>query len=334
MEAKDFENEFKLTMDVREVCEYAKNKYPAFNNYGDELKKSVYCLLEGDFYKKDDILRGDVDSYFLSTLRVLRSKRDSVGKTEESCLPIKTQKKSIDSAKVREAIKRAIAVASALIILYVALKKPVGKIKEISDAGDRISFDISYLTTQLGSEDRENNRNIVQQNTYRIPYSHDKNGFSNIAYHNDSIACDILKIALRDPSLFDVTIYKTYCQMQNAESNMNQVFNYMRLCLEDYDFFKSCHYGEVPKELEDGYKLNKNVIYNQIQGNIYDFFVKDGDERIKAIAQESHTSGLSNESKKEWEKFMSQYRKELRSEAVENADAFDVLVEQDKMGGR
>ena len=80
--------------------------------------------------------------------------------------------------------------------------------------------EVDHAIGAIVSEHENDPRNIVTQNEYTVGF--DKDGFPIVAYDNEGIAKDILKICSKDPQLFDLCVYNAYENMNhNRLENMD-----------------------------------------------------------------------------------------------------------------
>lgn len=241
-------------------------------------------------YKKEQILNGEADE-------IIEFELDSkINKSKEIInIPLKTTK----TRNTKKVVVGAIASLLAVTTIYsFGIKPAYNEMKE----NDEIKKSIGMMAAEVGSEDYENKRNIVSQNTYKVGL--DDRHYPIVAYHNDGIAKDIIQVCTKEPELFELCMYNVYFDMNyNRLKNMDEVVRYLKNYTE-----KDESLAFIQNKLSNCNVFLDYLITNGFANpNAKDYYQLL--ESIKEYKNLSSFSALSEESQKRIEDLIDEYEK-------------------------
>lgn len=207
--------------DLVQIAEYIMSEFPNVFEFA-EAKKLAENLI-GKEYTKEDILNGFANRYISKIIMLKRITESNVQKENEpkSKIEFRIIKKSIDKKFVAAALLATLVISSVAYIGH-------GFDKENEDVV--ISEYLGMLASPIGSDDYIHKRNIVNQNSYGLGYGDSRV----VAYDNYKIAQDIIDVCVKDPSLMDLCIYRTYFDMKyNRLENMDEVLRCLKMFTKD-----------------------------------------------------------------------------------------------------
>lgn len=194
-----------------------------------EAKKIGEFLALQKGFSKDDVLNGLADRSIKKIINYNKMKENSIEKNYElkENIPLKTKKVIINK-------KFVIGVAASFLtisLLYnFALEPAYNDFKE----DKKIRQSIGMMVADVNSDDYKYGRGIVAQNTYHAGFN--EKGYPNVAYHNDKIAEDIIKVSLEDADIFDLCMYNVYTDISyNKLKNMDEVIRWLNVYTKDND---------------------------------------------------------------------------------------------------
>lgn len=173
----------------------------------------------------DKILKGEADFEIFRQFNIIKAELMSVEQEKKKTTQeLRTKKKQSERNKKIAKIVAAIAVAGTMVVTAVSLSDLVTEIKEDKAVDNAIGIVVS--------EHENDPRNIISQNTYTVGF--DNRGFPIIAYDNEGIAKDILKVCSKNSQLFDICVYNAYDNMNyNRLENMDDVIKYLKIYTKD-----------------------------------------------------------------------------------------------------
>lgn len=212
--------------DYLRIGEYIIYKFNV-NITPQESKKLGEFLMWQMGYSKKEVLSGLADDAIRKLVSQQKTKENSIRKENETVKnpPLKTKKVKINKKKVVGVLASFMAVAA----IYSFAIKPT---YTTTMKNMEVSKTLGMMASEIGSDDYKYGRNIVSQNTYHA--SRDDSGYPVIAYHNDGIAKDIIKVCTKDASLFDLCMYNVYYNMDyNKLKNMDEVVKWLNIYSKD-----------------------------------------------------------------------------------------------------
>ncbi len=198
--------------DFVKIAEYILEYLPDVFDFLEAKKVAKYLVNEFDYTKADILLgKANDDSVRFARIKLMRNNSVQKDNNKKERVPLKTKKKKIS--------KQVIAISLALVfglsgIMYIS--------HGIED--EKEDYEISSMIGMLVQGENEKG-NIVNQNTYGIYQGAERS----IAYNVDGIANDIIKICTQNPELLDLTLYRTYFDMNyNLLNNMDDVIRWLK----------------------------------------------------------------------------------------------------------
>ncbi len=185
-----------------------------------EAKEVATYLVKNLGYTKEEILNGKANKYIVAMARYKMVSAKSVEKEpnskEKAKVPLKTKKKKISKKVIATALASLIGVS----FVIGGIKYGVDSISEYKE-----DTEIANMIGMLAQDEGEAG-NIISQNTYGF-YSGSKR---TTAYKVDKIAEDIIDICIQNPDLLDITLYRTYFDMNyNRLDNMDDVIRWLKI---------------------------------------------------------------------------------------------------------
>lgn len=249
--------------------------------------------------KKEDILKGKASLEVYKQLSILKAELMSVEqekkKTEQD---LKTKKKQQDRNRKIQKILAAIAVAGSIAITGALVSDLAVEVKEDREVDQAIGAIVSELDNDK--------RDIVVQNEYIVGF--DAEGFPIVAYNNEGIAKDIIKLCTSNPELFDICIYNAYDNMNhNRLENMDDVIKYLKIYTKDVAGLESI-YAKV-----DNCAVFLDYIVNRgfLNPNAKEYYVTLNDIEIyKGLKSDNSVAynGLPEESRERIDGLIKNYR--------------------------
>lgn len=248
---------------------------------------------------REDILKGKASLEVYKQLSILKAELMTVEqekkKTEQD---LRTRKKQQDRNRKIQKILAAIAVAGSIAITGALISDLAVEVKEDKEIDQAIGAVVS--------EHDNDKRNIVVQNEYIVGF--DKEGFPIVAYNNEGIAKDIIKLCNSNPELFDLCVYNAYDNMShNRLENMDDIIKYLKLYTKDVAGLESI-YSKV-----DNCSVFLDYIVNRgfLNPNSENYYVTLNDIEIyKGLKSDSGVAynELPEESKERIDGLMKNYR--------------------------
>lgn len=277
-------------------------------------KKMAENLVKNEGFSKEEIFQGLADESIANRLNFRKKYTKSVRQKDEVVTEIllKTIKEKINAKFVAGAL----ATIMLLSATYGFVIKP--SVEEFKENRE-ITQSIGMLVAEPGSDAYEHKQSIVSQNTYQVPGQFNEQGHPVIAYYNDKIAEDIIKVCTKDPELFDLCMYNVYFDMSyNRLSNMDSVVRYLQIysaseeslsfiqnkldnCSVFLDYLISRGFADPNNE--DYYELLEDINkYEVLKGNSdvpFNALPKESQERIERLIEEfkSNKNNLYSEYK-------------------------------------
>lgn len=152
-----------------------------------EIYKLI-CILQASFLSKKDVI----------------NEREIETKNRE--IELRTKKKQKEKRERIKKVLTAIGLSGVVVIgglTATALYQNYKDDKEITSA-------IGYIV----SEEENDKRNIVEQNTYRKGF--DEKGKAIYDYNAEGIALDVISMCKKNPDFFDITLYNVYMNLDNT----------------------------------------------------------------------------------------------------------------------
>lgn len=226
---KDTEAMFRMVNENADYHKIAEYIIMRFNIDLDmqQAKKMAEHLVKDEGFSKEEVFQGLADQSIANRLNFRKSQTKSVHQKDETVTEIllKTIKEKINAKFVAGAL----ATIMLLSATYGFVIKPA---YEEMQENSEIRQSIGMLAAEPGSEAYKH-KSIVSQNTYQVPGQFDAQGHPIVAYYNDKIAEDILKVCTQDPELFDLCMYNVYFDMShNRLNNMDTVVRYLQMYSE------------------------------------------------------------------------------------------------------
>ena len=252
MNTKDVIDLVNENAEMHRIAEYIISKCDGISledakEYATYLKKNLNLT-------KSEILSGKADRTIFNWVRGKMMVKNSTFQNDEKTkgVQLKTKKEEITLANYKKRIM--VFVAGTVVVIYGMVNLVSGVVTNIKDSYEAyqlessISESIGMLASQVGNDAYEDKLNIVDQNTYIVPGSYNPDGSPVVAYRNEDIALDILKICSHNSELFNVCMQNTYFNMKdNRLGNIDEVLRRLKNYTEDnqelghiYDQIKDC----------------------------------------------------------------------------------------------
>lgn len=323
--------------DMYRIAEYIISKYDGIDiNDAREFAKYLTRTLE---FTKSEIITGKADKTIFNWVKGKTLVKNSVLQKGEKRTEtqLKTKKENIQPTNFKKRI--VLFLATTAVIVYILVNIVTGVVTYVTDVSENykletsVSQSIGMLASQVGNDAYEYKMNIVAQNTYHVPGQFDASGNPVIAYYNDKIAEDIIKVCSYDSSLFEICMQNTYFNMeQNRLRNMDKVLEWLQINTKDeeslsyiYDQIRDC---DVFLEylLGQGFISPNDEDYHLILEDIEQYKALCGDVR-------SPFSALPKESQKRLQKLIDEYKKNTEITYPEFVGKLEQLVEDGRKGG-
>jgi len=216
----DLKNKGKYQLNLNSVEKTDMEKYLIANKKYEAKRLMLSTKMEAD-----KILKGEADFEIFRQFNIIKAELMSVEQEKKkTAQELKTKKKQSDRNKKIAKIVAALAMAGTIAVSAVTIDEAIEK--------NKINQEVDHAIGAIVSEHENDPRNIVTQNEYTVGF--DKNGFPIVAYDNEGIAKDILKICSKDPQLFDLCVYNAYENMNhNRLENMDDVINFLKIYTKD-----------------------------------------------------------------------------------------------------
>lgn len=280
-----------------------------------EMKEIVKKLVEEYKYSEEEILNGKVNK----TIKLLLVKErmahyaENMSEEQLNALINNTKKRSIEKApktplktKKRKNLTKPFAFALAGVLIISGSIHIKNTIQDAMLEND-VSDNLGMLASNIGEEDYEHKRSILQQNKYMAGL--DAEGFPIVAYDFHNIANDIIKICEQDPSLFDITLCDIYFDMQNRLENIDDLLRELKNQLSNNDNLQNVYTRIKDVDVFLEYLLNLGLISSQ--DDLYNELLSDIGEYKLARGEGNVTYNLlSTESQKRIDKLIDLYREQ------------------------
>lgn len=220
------------------IAEYIVSKYAGIDV--NDAREFVKYLTDTLGYTKSDIISGKADKTIFNWVKSVMLAKNSVlqvgEKKEETQL--KTKKENISPSNFKKRIL--IFVTVAIMGIFLVVNLVTGTVNVVKDSIEQhrletsVSQSIGMLASAPGNDAYEYKMNIVSQNSYHVPGQFESDGSPVVAYRNEDIAADIIKVCSYDPALFDICLQNAYFNMdKNRLGNMDEVIKWLRIYSED-----------------------------------------------------------------------------------------------------
>lgn len=290
----DVKNKGKYQLKLNDIEKRNMERY-LIEHKKTEAKK----LMANSKLEKTKILNGEADFEIFKQFNIIKAELMSVKQSKEierQELKTKTKKEERNTrvAKVAAVVLLAGTMVASGILGYAGIKKVTKEI-EVDNA-------IGHYVSEYPNDPR----NIVAQNYYTVGF--DDTGVPIIAYDNEGIAKDILKVCSHDLNLFDLCVYNAYDNMNfNRLENMDEVIKFLKIHSKDVAGLETI-YNRV-----DNCSVFLDYIVNRgfLNPNDKDYYETLEDIAIyKELAKTSENAyyGLSDDAQERIEDLMQNYR--------------------------
>ena len=322
---KEIFDKINLQSDCRKIAEeYICKYYGDLYTLDEAMKIAKYLMLElpknPNASTKDFILNGYYDDIIINRGKMIVARSKSIKNDTEDIIEIKlkTKKELISKDKLKRLIAGLVATVSIASVFALRFNNNYEELKEAT----------TIKLGQLASDDYVNKTTILAQNS--MP-TYDALG--NYISLSEGVASDILNVCIKDPTLFDVTIYDTYYSISsNRLDNFNNIWYTLKTYMANDEAFSPL-YAKIANQSFLGYVLEMltkrgDVIHYMPEyqkcANIVDEYAKVGS--YDALSKESHVV---------LREMMDKYE-ELGKELYKtNKKTINNLVEEEKeLGGR
>ncbi len=227
-----------LNSDIRQIAEYILTKYKDITS-DVAIEVAKYLILEKKYFK-EDILQGKADDDLAKRLHTKIIELNSVRKEEEKDLeiPLKTFKRKTKKEEIKRLAILIAGLAATVMILGV-------KYNEYNDERikEETTINLGLLASEVGSDDYLNKRNIVIQSAIN-PQDREGNTIPRFV----ALADDIISICIKDPSLFDITVYDTYYHInQDRLDNFNTTWDTLKNYFTNDEAFNVIYSNKINK---------------------------------------------------------------------------------------
>lgn len=226
-------NLFEKISDPKYKGEYKLNLHPIEKHNIEKimLKDESLIKMVKDFLSRTGIepsmiYNGYEDFNIYRYFCILRAENMSHKQNKEiQKRDLKVKKKQKERNQKVAKIVGAIGLAGIIVAGGFAFKE----LNEISDTKKDFDSSFGVIASEFNERDENANdrRNIIVQNKYSVGYN--ESGHPIIAYDNEGIAKDIIKICSHDARLFDACIYNIYSNMEYERiNNMEKVWEILQ----------------------------------------------------------------------------------------------------------
>lgn len=312
--------------DYRKIAEYILEKFGKKFSYEEARKIAKYLILEKKF-TKEEILQGNADEYLKKRAHIKLIMFKSVRQKDEQIveIPLRTNKHFIKKEEILRLIILIAGLASTVMILGV-------KSNDYKNAKMReeTSINIGLLASEVGSDSYNKERNIVIQSALE---NKDPETGMRIS-PSESLANNIIDVCIKDPSLFDVTIYDAYYNIDyNRVDRLSNTWGYLQNYMAKDEAFT---------------EIRNNKLRNTFLHYILDMLVANGKINVKSKDCQNYLDAineyqkvlkyedLSKENKVVLKEMMDKYHDLGNNLYKKNSDTIESLVEEQaqEFGGR
>ena len=322
------------------IAEYIVSKHDGI--FIDDAREYAKYLVKTAGFTKNEILSGKADKSISNWVRGMMLAKNSVFQQDETPqeTPLKTKKEKISPTNYKKRV--IIFVAGVAVVIYIVVNLvgfAVTNIIGIKDNIEQIKLEtsvsqsIGMLASASGNDAYEHKMNIISQNAYPVPGSFNSDGSPVIAYRNEDIAADIIKVCSHNPDLFDLCVQDAYFNMsKNRLGNMDDVLRWLQIYSEDkedlqyiYEQVKDCDIF-IEYLVKEGFISPNNEDYPLLEAAIKEY---------KTLREyNSPFSALSKEHQKVIENLIDEYEENKSISYPKFAGILKELVELDRKGGR
>ena len=319
------------------IAEYIVSKHDGI--FIDDAKEFAKYLVKTEGFTKSKILSGKEDKSISNWVRGVMITKNSLLQKDEAPVetPLKTKKENISPTNFKKRIM--LFVSGAIIVVYIVVNLITGAVNIIKESVEQsrvetsVSQSIGMLASAPGNDAYEYKMNIVSQNTYAVPGSFDSDCLPVVAYCNEDIAADIIKVCSHNPDLFDLCVQNAYFNMsKNRLGNMDDVLRWLQIYSKDkedlqyiYEQVKDCDIF-VEYLVREGFISPNNEDYPLLEAAIKEY---------KTLRKyNSPFMYLPEEHKKVIENLINEYEENKNISYPKYAEILKELVELDRKGGR
>lgn len=322
------------------IAEYIVSKHDGI--FIDDAREYAKYLVKTAGFTKNEILSGKADKSISNWVRGMMLAKNSVFQQDETPqeTPLKTKKEKISPPNYKKRV--IIFVAGVAVVTYIVVNLVGFAVTNIIGVKDNIeqikletsvSQSIGMLASAPGNDAYEHKMNIISQNAYPVPGSFNSDGSQVIAYRNDDIAADIIKVCSHNPDLFDLCVQDAYFNMSdNRLVNMDEVLRWLKSYSEDkedlayiHDQVKDCDIF-IEYLVREGFISPNDESYPLLEQAIHEY---------KSLREyNSPFMSLSKEHKKVVQQLIAEYEENKNISYPKYAEILKELVELDRKGGR
>lgn len=319
------------------IAEYIVSKHDGI--FIDDAREYAKYLVKTEGFTKSEILSGKADKSISNWVRGVMITKNSLLQKDEVPVetPLKTKKENISPTNFKKRIM--LFVAGAIIVVFIVVNLITGAVSIIKESVEQsrvetsVSQSIGMLASAPGNDAYEHKMNIVAQNTYIVPGSFNSDGSPVVAYRNEDIAADIIKVCSHNPDLFDLCVQDAYFNMSdNRLGNMDEVLRWLKLYSEDkedlayiHDQVKDCDIF-IEYLVREGFISPNDESYPLLEQAIHEY---------KSLREyNSPFMSLSKEHKKVVQQLIAEYEENKNISYPKYAEILKELVELDRKGGR
>lgn len=319
------------------IADYIVSKHDGI--FIDDAREYAKYLVKTAGFTKNEILSGKADKSISNWVRGVGITKNSLLQKDEAPVetPLKTKKENISPTNFKKRIM--LFVAGAIVVIYLVVNLITGAVSIIKESVEQsrvetsVSQSIGMLASAPGNDAYEHKMNIISQNAYPVPGSFNSDGSPVIAYRNEDIAADIIKVCSHNPDLFDLCVQDAYFNMsKNRLGNMDDVLRWLQIYSEDkedlqyiYEQVKDCDIF-IEYLVKEGFISPNNEDYPLLEAAIKEY---------KTLREyNSPFSALSKEHQKVIENLIDEYEENKSISYPKFAGILKELVELDRKGGR
>lgn len=319
------------------IAEYIVSKHDGI--FIDDAREYAKYLVKTAGFTKNEILSGKADKSISNWVRGMILAKNSVFQQDETPqeTPLKTKKEKISPTNYKKRV--IIFVAGVAVVTYIVVNLITGAVSIIKESVEQsrletsVSQSIGMLASAPGNDAYEHKMNIISQNAYPVPGSFNSDGSQVIAYRNEDIAADIIKVCSHNPDLFDLCVQDAYFNMSdNRLVNMDEVLRWLKSYSEDkedlayiHDQVKDCDIF-IEYLVREGFISPNDESYPLLEQAIHEY---------KSLREyNSPFSALSKEHQKVIENLIDEYEENKSISYPKFAGILKELVELDRKGGR
>ncbi len=216
--------------DYTKVAEYILGKSDYTFSLEQAKNIAKYLIMEQK-YTKEDLLQGKADDYIQKRAQAKLVELKSVRQKDEERaeVPLKSFKHSISKDEIKRFIILITGLAATVTILGIKNYE-----FEEEKMKSETSANLGYLASEVGSDIYDSKSNIVYQSALE---NKDPNTNEFIS-QSESLANNIIDVCIKDPSLFDITIFDTYYNIQfNRIDKLSETWGYLQKYMANDEAF-------------------------------------------------------------------------------------------------